>query len=353
MGKRNKDISYADKAREIVGRYKKRLGDDFSKRDKYAEEAMNRELELLKQEQESVRGQLELSGDGLPMGAEGLDLIKDIKYNPNRFSESQEDLERAAYLTSQTTGLNKPFTSSEEAVIFPEERYNKITGTLPTPYELNNPKERPYSTSVSPLGMLPSLIGYGLNRRAIKEMGRNTYTPSSVSPERISLASERSSIQARGRERSNLLKRYGYSLSPSQRYGRTLAGVSESDRITGEELSRSYMNESNTNAQMSQRAKEINAAEVSRARMYGLDNKNRIAQMKLMNNQGLVSGASGYLRDVAMAKQYDKALASSTENYELVTPSSYYEKPWSSRMLDYLTMNKPYKAKVRNSESLY
>lgn len=342
MGK-SKDISYSDKAREIMNRYKRRLGDDFSKKDKLAEESMNRELEMLKQEQESVRSKMMSNEQGLPMGAEGIDLTKDIKYNPNEYSAAQEDLERAAYLASQTTGLTKPFSQSEINTIFPEEAYTPI----------GNTGDRPYTTSVSPLGMLPSLIGYGLNRGAIKDMKGNQYTPSSISPERISLAGERSASQARGRERSNMLKRMGYSISPSQRYARTLAGITESDRITGEEIGKSYMNEGNTNAQFSQRAKEFNAQEASRARSYGLDNRNRIAQMRLANNQGLVSGLSGYMRDVMMAKQYDKVLASSTDNYNLVTPGSYYNRPRSSRILDYLMMNKPYEAKVRNSDILH
>lgn len=352
MGK-SKDISYSDKAREIMNRYKRRLGDDFSKKDKLAEESMNRELEMLKQEQESVRSKMMSNEQGLPMGAKGIDLTKDIKYNPNEYSAEQEDLERAAYLASQTTGLTKPFSQSERNTIFPEEAYTPVTGDLPTPSELRNPGDRPYTTSVSPLGMLPSLIGYGLNRRAIKDMKGNQYTPSSISPERISLAGERSASQARGRERSNMLKRMGYSISPSQRYARTLAGITESDRITGEEIGKSYMNEGNTNAQFSQRAKEFNAQEASRARSYGLDNRNRIAQMRLANNQGLVSGLSGYMRDVMMANQYDKALAASTENYNLVTPGSYYERPLSGRILDYFTMRKPYETRVRNSSRQY
>lgn len=386
MGK-SKDISYSDKAREIMNRYKRRLGDDFSKKDKLAEESMNRELEMLKQEQESVRSTMmdKMNPEGLPMGETGYEFddpnyyfLKNnessIPYNlkypsitppPTTIGEAIVTAKRPVTINSKSNNsVGKrsyeplPSLTSKTDFRIP----NNISKDLPEELYVNtkrpmntneNNEDRPYSTSVSPLGILPSLIGYGLNRRAIKDMKGNQYTPSNISPERISLAGERSSSQARGRERSNMLKRMGYSISPSQRYARTLAGITESDRITGEEVGRSYMNEGNTNAQFSQRAKEFNAQEASRARSYGLDNRNRIAQMRLANNQGLVSGLSGYMRDVMMAKQYDKVLASSTDNYNLVTPGSYYNRPRSSRILDYFMMSKPYEVKVGNSESSY
>lgn len=388
MGK-SKDISYADKAREVMNRYKRRLGDDFSKKDKLAEESMNRELELLKQEQESVRGEMFSNEEGLPMGSGGIDLTKvkpgigvllneesTVPYNlmyppiqppPTNIDavtvSAKRPTKNVVANVGQTSAPVKriyeplPVLTSKTDFRIPNELpkpdFNLLENNSKTIQPYSNSGDRPYSTSLSPLGILPSLIGYGLNRRAIRDIKNNKYTPSTISPERISLAGERSAFQARGRERSNMLKRMGYSLSPSQRYARTLAGITESDRLTGEEINRSYTNEANTNAEFSQRAKEFNAQEISRAKMYGLDNRNRIAQMRLANNQGLVSGLSGYMRDVMMAKQYDKALASSTDNYNLVTPGSYYNRPRSSRILDYLMMNKPYEVKVRNSDILH
>lgn len=58
-----KELSFADKARQITNKYKRRLGKDFDKLDKPALEAMNRELEQLQLEQENERASLSLSTD--------------------------------------------------------------------------------------------------------------------------------------------------------------------------------------------------------------------------------------------------------------------------------------------------
>lgn len=326
----NKEMSFSDRAREITKKYKKRLGDDFSKKDKYAEEAMNRELEALKQEQESIRaemfGKMEQNG----MFATGGNIRKD--YEP------------LTPLVAKNLNYQIPNPTVDEA------RTN-LTGK--EDYTVSYPSgDRPYSTSVSPLGVLPSLIGYGMNRRAIRDMSKLRYTPSQISPERISLAGARSSSEARGRERSNMLRRMSYSLSPSQRYARSVAGVTESDRITGEELGKSYLDESLTNSQYAQRAKEFNAGERSKSNQYNLGLSSQIAQAKLANNQGLVSGLSGYMSDIVRAKQYDSMLGLANDNIEPITPGSYYNQPLYKRSLDYITGRKPLSYRVRNQQYL-
>ena len=50
-----KNKTFADRARQITNKYKKRLGDDFRKFDPIAKESMNLELDALKQEQEQYK----------------------------------------------------------------------------------------------------------------------------------------------------------------------------------------------------------------------------------------------------------------------------------------------------------
>ena len=321
----NKDISFADAARLITKKYQKRLGDDFSKKDKYAEEAMNRELDALKAEQETVRAEMFGKMEQNNMMWDGGDI-------PKR-------------LTPRGLNYQIPNPTVDEA------RTN-LTGKKD--YTVSYPSgDKPYSTSVSPLGVLPSLIGYGLNRRAIKDMSKLRYTPSQISPERISLAGARSSSEARGRERSNMLRRMSYSLSPSQRYARSIAGVTESDRVTGEELSKSYLDEALTNSQYSQRAKEFNAGERSKSNQYNLGLSSQIAQAKLANNQGLVSGLSGYMSDIVRAKQYDNMLGLANDNIQPTTPGSFYQLPWWKRGLANATGSKPLSYGIRDRKYIY
>lgn len=51
----SQDLGFADKAKKIANRYKFRLGDKFDKGDRYSEEALDRELTKLAQQQEQVR----------------------------------------------------------------------------------------------------------------------------------------------------------------------------------------------------------------------------------------------------------------------------------------------------------
>lgn len=64
-----KKQTYADRAKQIMNKYKARLGDNFDKGDTLALEAMNQELSLLRDEQESERAKMTLKegNTGLPM----------------------------------------------------------------------------------------------------------------------------------------------------------------------------------------------------------------------------------------------------------------------------------------------
>jgi len=162
-----KDISFSEAARRISQKYKKRLGDDFSKKDKLAEEAMNRELEALKNKQETVRTEIFGKMEENNIFDTGGKIRKD--YDPLI-----------------------PLTPKGMDYRIPNPVLNESKNLFGKNYTVSYPsKDKPYSTSVSPLGILPSLIGYGMNNRAIRNMSKLKYTPSQISPEKISLASSR------------------------------------------------------------------------------------------------------------------------------------------------------------------
>lgn len=65
-----KKQTFADRAKQIMSKYKTRLGENFDKGDALALEAMNQELSLLRDEQETERAKLEFSmtpDESLPM----------------------------------------------------------------------------------------------------------------------------------------------------------------------------------------------------------------------------------------------------------------------------------------------
>ena len=71
--KKKSKMTYADKAKAIMSRYKKRLGENFERYDKMASDALNRELsqlmeqqELAKQKQTEQQFQQMAYGGGLP-----------------------------------------------------------------------------------------------------------------------------------------------------------------------------------------------------------------------------------------------------------------------------------------------
>lgn len=245
------------------------------------------------------------------------------RYNADQYHAAQTAQEQADY---NPTGWNSA-TKSYENIKNP----NK-----PMDYSGIPSDGKPYRTQVSPLGLAPALIGYGLNRRAIKDMSKIKYTPQNVSPERISLASARSAIEARRREQNNMMKGVGMNLSGSQRYANTLAGVSEADRGSGEQTNATYLEEATRNADANNRAKMYNAESSTRAQEANNQMRMNTIQARLANNQGLVAAGSGYMRDVAQARQWDSMSELMSDNYRAETPNSYRNKPLYTRAADYI-----------------
>jgi len=66
MAKKNKKRSFAEEAKRVIQRYKRRLGEDFERFDPMAVDAMNRELETLMQRQEETRAKM-LEADQVKM----------------------------------------------------------------------------------------------------------------------------------------------------------------------------------------------------------------------------------------------------------------------------------------------
>lgn len=86
--------TFADRAKQIMNKYKKRLGDNFDKGDKLALEAMNQELEALRQEQEAVRMAAGIAeaeqAQGLPLHAYG-DFLTGKRYRLKTVEKKGKD----------------------------------------------------------------------------------------------------------------------------------------------------------------------------------------------------------------------------------------------------------------------
>jgi hypothetical protein len=402
---RKDNQTYADRAKQIMNKYKRRLGDDFSGRDKFASEAMNKELDMLKSEQELDRaimykdmnkgmsmeefalgGSLpQMWGGGLfgkkrepltsnrwlvPDGTGGVyekgAQVSNSPIAPVNYLKMADPL---TYVTPEQSAVPQPQpvastpaktlkTSKTTKTVDPNKVYHpEVLGLTPmtrkeanlvssTPAHLRsqdgstaeisvNPNRegyRPYSTPVSPLGLAPSLLGYGLNARAIKQMGRLKSTPQYISPEHISLARSRSAMDARRRESANVLRGMTAGMGASQRYASAMAGLTEADRNYGEQVNNSYLTEDTTNAQYNNQAKTFNAEQAARSQELNNRLKMDMISAKLNNNQGLVSGLSGYMADVSRAKQMDSVMGAFSDNYDAVTPESYFKQPLYKRL---------------------
>jgi hypothetical protein len=82
--KSNDNKTFADEAKKILKKYKTRLGDDFSRHDKLAEEAMERELGELKQQNEIERVKKEYTRDDLNKMWPGGPIDGEDIFNPSK-----------------------------------------------------------------------------------------------------------------------------------------------------------------------------------------------------------------------------------------------------------------------------
>jgi hypothetical protein len=292
-----KKETYADRAKKIMSKYKTRLGENFDKGDSLALEAMNQELSLLQEEQEQERAKLFPKGSttGLPTHAGGGDLIQ------------RPDISHLKYPT-----LAKPL----------------ISGLTKT----NNPgaTDAPFESKVPWMGAASGIIGNLLMNKQINlpEYNPEEYDPGTISPHLVNYGRSREQIMSERDLANNMIQGSARGMgSQNALMENTLAGVTGTQRVAGQQFNQSLENESNTNAQILNDTDRVNAQLQGDAARFNTQNKlyaNQINRENLMMNterkdartQGILDSITGYGRDLMEADKYDQMM-------NMMTPDNY------------------------------
>jgi len=299
--------TYADRAKQIMNRYKRRLGDNFDKGDRLALEAMNQELSALKDEQEQVR-------------AEELGVTEEQ-------GMPQYDIGGALFNTmnmikgSLFKGIPSGPTSS------PEDRPGLLGRLFGGGQEGDQ-----YKSRVPWLGMASQVAGNLLMNKQIDlpTYEYEEYKPGTVTPNLVNYGREREQVM-RERDQANQMVMGAAKGSGSQAslMENIQAGATGTQRVAGEQFGKSLETEGNVNAQIMNEAQQINEANRLRAtemnqrnKMYatGLERENTMinAERKDARTAGIMGAVTGYAKDRMAADQYDQMLEMATpENYRM------------------------------------
>lgn len=150
--------TFADRAKQIMNKYKKRLGDNFDKGDKLALEAMNQELEALRQEQEAVRmaaGIVEAEqAQGLPLHAYGDFLVGAPEDGAPQVINKREP-EKIVQNMGERSALGQFLTGNRYRLKTVEK---KGKGGKLAKYEDGGPIQLPPALNLSPLNPLQGTV---------------------------------------------------------------------------------------------------------------------------------------------------------------------------------------------------
>jgi len=296
-----KKQTYASKAKQIMNRYKLRLGDKFDKGDPLALEAMNAELSTLQEQQESVRiSELPVEQRTFAKGG-----TLPTFQGPGPFSQ---------YLNQ---GNQMPFNGGvfDTLPSTPAGAISAQTGSQSTT-DVGDPfKSRvPYFGAVAQ--GLTSILG---NRKLdMPEFNVDEFTPEKITANQVNFSRGREGI-ARERDIANQTIRRS-ARGRGSRAGLTeniLAGATATQRTAGSQIEESIEREGNINAQIRNQTAQFNAQQGSQAQALNLRNQLFGSQVErenfLINAQrkdaqigGVGSAITGYGKDLLSAGQYDQ-----------------------------------------------
>ena len=303
--------TYADKAKSIMNKYKRRLGENFDKGDTLALEAMNQELSALRNEQEEARAMLpeNQSMAGLPTA----DLGGTLSNLMNLTKGS---------LFKGIPGVGGSFGGQTSS---PSDRPGFLKNLLSPSGEGDQ-----YKSRVPWMGMASGIVGNLLMNKKIDlpEYEYEEYKPSQVSPNLVNYGREREQVM-RERDLSNAML-MGASKGVGSQAGlmeNLQAGMTGTQRTAGQQFGQSLETEGNVNAQIMNETQQMNEANRLRAtemnnrnKMYatGLERENMMidADRKDARTAGIMSAITGYGKDRMAADQYDQML-------EIATPENY------------------------------
>lgn len=288
--------TYADRARQIINKYKKRLGDNFDKGDKLALEAMNQELSVLKEEQEETR----------------------IKMFEKSVLDNQDAIGFPIFF--EGGDLDEPEKEPDPLV-----KRRLADSLFPVAKEGDS-----YKSRVPWLGMASQIASSLLANRKMNlpKYEYEDYIPTTLSPELVNFGREREQIM-RNRDLANamIMSRARGTGSQAGLMENLQAGLTETQRVAGDQFGQSLEREGVTNAEILNRIQQANeanrmaAAEINaRNRMYAsnIERENAMieADRRDAKIRGISSAITGYMKDRMTADKYDQML-------EIATPENY------------------------------
>lgn len=293
MATKKKNKTFAERARDIIKKYKRANWDSIEK------EQLNRELAALAQEQEQYKQANGINDDG---------------------EQYQQQYATGSYLTPR--GLNTDFNidttqlaSSAPPLIYSQNTRSTSAGMLPTA-GLSN-----YSTSIIP-SIASGAITAGANmlmaNRAMKDIPKMNL--SRLSPEEISLARERRNIQKEG-ERASRINRYNAARGARTR-GEYLSNAAAADaainRGTTGALSNLYSQEEQLNAQERARVNQLNAQiEAQEAQTNFLAQQGARADRDAYTSAA-IQAIPQTMMNIANIRQQDALINSLGEDYSIM-----------------------------------
>lgn len=331
MATKNKR-SYADEAKTIMNKYKLRLGEKFDKGDKLALQAMNQELEQLRQQQEvqreaeltpqeKARAQFDILEQGLPENEFGGPIAND----PNYFLGESPTL-------ADHIGQHGNAFMGDDGTFKDRSMGNQ------------NPATTPFKSRVPWAGALSQGIGSFLANRPIDfgdtdlEYNYENFTPTKISANLVDFSREREQF---GRERdianSMIRRTASRGGSGAGAMENIIAGTTGTQRVTGQQTSGSLEREGNINAQIKNQTSQFNTAQEAQAaglnaqqQQFGhnverqnmmVDRENRMINQGRSDAQimGVSDAIQGYGRDLMEADKYDQMInIMAPDNYKPV-----------------------------------
>ncbi len=359
-----KKTTYADQAKAILAKYEKRLGKDFTNNDKLAKDAMNRELTELKNKQESFKMQQQQTeadnvlkrGGKLPT-YEGTERhssqISTVDENMfDRFNTTTSNMYANAMKdtypilntndTQKYAGLSNNdldrLTSKEK-----EKEDEMDWATNPKNFKLEDINERsaeekrkeldwainsenfklerssekvspegerynPEGGGISPLPLAANIAGNAIYANNAKNPEQVNYDR--VRPQEISLARDREAAKIDA-ERARLLtlrNARGLGLNAGATATMGIGSLADINKVSGERIGKSYLNEEIANAKSKGRASRINAQLSMREKDANLREKDMSKAMKNRAVQNIIQGTGQYFNGVQKAKRFNASM---------------------------------------------
>lgn len=311
--KKKSKMTYADKAKAIMSRYKKRLGENFERYDKMASDALNRELsqlmeqqELAKQKQAEQQFQEMCRGGRLPRmdGLSGSSYL-DPKYRLPKYATFGDEPSLPHMQPIGFDGFNVPSMPNNIGKVTQAQITKPTTSVTPT----NNWwSDIPLESRIGMISQLAGNLGQGILAATAGKPRQMTYNPITLEkPETIS-ADEQLAEARRGYRGAMANLRY---LSPSQ-YMAAMSDLATRSAAANAGIIQSVDNQ-NAEIFNRQRALEAENAFRNEERRIEIDQYNEAARQAYLGNIGnMIGGMSGTIaggmRDVLGYKQAERNL---------------------------------------------